>query len=137
MKELKIEAVPENIEAVIDFVNQELESHDCGFPEEMSIDIAVDEIFANISYYAYGDKTGFAEVSVEITGSPPLARIVFADSGTPFNPLKMPEPDVTLSIEEREIGGMGIHIVRKSMDSVEYLYKDGKNILTIEKYLNR
>ena len=73
---------------------------------------------------------------VEIQEDPLAAIITFIDSGMPYDPLARPDPDVTLPAEEREIGGLGIYMVKKSMDNISYEYKDGKNILTIKKYLN-
>ena len=135
MKELNIEAVRDNVDAVIDFIGEELEAHGCGFAEQMSINVAVDEIFANIANYAYGGESGSAAVRVEVTDEPFEARITFIDEGVPFDPLSVPDPDTELSLDERDIGGMGIHIVRKSMDEVSYEYKDGRNIFTVMKKL--
>ena len=135
MKELNIEAVRDNVDAVIDFIGEELEAHGCGFAEQMSINVAVDEIFANIAHYAYGGESGSAAVRVEVTDEPFEARITFIDEGVPFDPLSVPDPDTELSLDERDIGGMGIHIVRKSMDEVSYEYKDGRNIFTVMKKL--
>lgn len=64
-----------------------------------------------------------------------MISITFSDSGKPYNPLEKPDPDVTLSAEERSIGGLGIFMVKKSMDDMRYEYKDGQNILTITKRL--
>jgi anti-sigma regulatory factor (Ser/Thr protein kinase) len=99
----------------------------------MQIDIAIDEILANISFYAYTPATGTAEVGVGYDEQDGAALIVFKDSGKPFNPLEKDEPDTGLSAEEREIGGLGIFLVRKTMDSMEYRRENGFNILTIRK----
>ena len=85
--------------------------------------------------YAYGGESGSAAVRVEVTDEPFEARITFIDEGVPFDPLSVPDPDTELSLDERDIGGMGIHIVRKSMDEVSYEYKDGRNIFTVMKKL--
>ncbi len=135
-KEITVQATISNVDTVTDFINEQLEAHDCSIKAQTQIDIAIDEIFANIANYAYGDGTGEATVSVEFGEEPDVVTISFADEGIPFNPLEMDAPDVTLSAEERKIGGLGIFIVRKTMNSVEYKYKDGKNILTIKKSIS-
>ena len=133
MKELTIAATVENIEAVTDFVNEQLDAMDCPMKVQMKIDIAIDEIFGNIAHYAYGSDTGDATVRVEITEEPQAVVITFIDRGVPYDPLAKDDPDMTLSIEDREIGGLGIYMVKKSMDEVSYEYRDGQNVLTIKK----
>ena len=125
-------ACDENMEKVNDFVHSVLPSDypDC---EKYKIDVAVEEIFVNIAHYAYGENQGDAEISAIVSDG--VLRIVFSDSGTPFNPLEREDPDITLSAEEREIGGLGIFLTKKFMTSVDYEYKDGKNILAITKKL--
>ena len=133
MKELNIEATPENIDTVIAFVEEQLEEYGCGMKEQMAIDVAVDELFANIAHYAYNPETGYATVRVDVIKDPVSVEITFIDNGVPYDPLANIDPDTSLSVEDRPIGGMGIFIVKKSMDLVNYEYKDGKNILTIKK----
>ena len=133
MKELTIEAIPENVDKAIEFVDGILEENDCGMKEQMAIDVAIDEIFANVAYYAYKPGTGDVTIRVNVAGDPAVAEITFIDGGVPYDPLAKRDPDTTLSVEERKIGGLGIYIVKKSMDAVNYEYKDGKNILTIKK----
>ena len=133
MKELTIEATPENIDTVIEFVDEQLEEYGCGMKEQMAIDVAVDELFANIAQYAYSPETGYATVLVDVIKDPLSVEITFIDNGIPYDPLAKSDPDTSLSVEDREIGGMGIFIVKKSMDLVNYEYKGGKNILTIKK----
>ena len=135
MKELTIAATVENIEAVTDFVNEQLESLDCPMKAQMQIDIAIDELFGNIAHYAYNPEIGEATVRVEVVENPLSVVITFIDNGVPYDPLKNDDPDTTLSADEREIGGLGIYMVKKSMDDITYEYKDGKNILKIRKNL--
>lgn len=135
MKELTIAATIENIEPVTDFINEQLEALDCPMKVQVQIDIAIDEIFANIANYAYAPETGEATVRLEITQDPSSVIITFMDKGTPYDPLSHPDPDTTLSAEDRPIGGLGIFMVKKSMDEVTYRYEDGQNILSIRKYL--
>ena len=135
MKEMTIAAAVENIDAVTDFVSEQLEAFDCPMKVQMRISIAIDELFGTIAHYAYGDQTGDATIRVELQEEPRAAVITFIDSGVPYNPLEKDDPDTTLSAEDREIGGLGIFMVKKSMDEITYDYKDGKNMLTIKKNL--
>jgi len=135
MKELTIAATVENIETVTDFVNEQLEAIDCPMKAQMQIDIAIDELFSNIAQYAYGTETGQATVRVEALEDPESVMITFMDNGVPYDPLTKADPDTTLSADEREIGGLGIFMVKKSMDDISYEYKDGQNILRIIKKL--
>ena len=134
MKELTIEAVSENIDLVTDFINEQLDAIDCPMKLQVKIDIAVDEIFGNIAHYAYAPNTGQVTVRVELTEEPSVI-ITFFDNGIPYDPTAKADPDITLSIEDREIGGLGIYMVKKSMDEVSYEYKDGQNVLIIKKNL--
>ncbi|MBQ3841792.1 MAG: ATP-binding protein [Ruminiclostridium sp.] len=133
MKELTIEATPENVDTVIEFVDEQLEAYGCGMRAQMAIDVAVDELFANIAHYAYNPDTGYATVRVDVLKDPLSVEITFIDHGKQYDPLAKEDPDTTLALEDRPIGGMGIFIVKKSMDEITYEYKDGKNILTIKK----
>jgi anti-sigma regulatory factor (Ser/Thr protein kinase) len=135
VKELTVEAKTTNIEAVTDFVNEQLEALDCPMKAQMQIDIAIDELFGNIAHYAYNPEIGKATVRVEVIEDPLAVVITFIDNGVPYDPLAKEDPDTTLSAEEREIGGLGIYMVKKSMDDVAYEYKDGQNILKIKKNL--
>lgn len=133
MKELTVDATTANIPAVTDFVNEQLEAHGCSMKVQTQIDIAIDELFSNIAHYAYHPGVGPVTVRVELTEQPCSVVITFIDNGVPYDPLKNKDPDTTLSADERQIGGLGIFMVKKSMDAVEYTYKDGQNILTITK----
>ena len=135
MQELTIDARVENIPAVTDFVNEQLEAHGCSMKAQMQIDIAIDELFGNIAHYAYAPKAGQATVRVELEEGPRRAIITFVDNGVPYDPLKQEDPDTALSAEERQTGGLGVYMVKKSMDAAEYEYKDGQNILKITKML--
>ena len=136
MKELTVEAKTTNIEAVTDFVNEQLEALDCPMKAQMQIDIAIDELFGNIAHYAYNPEIGKATVRVEVIEDPLAVTTTFIDNGVPYDPLAKADPDTTLSAEERDIGGLGIYMVKKSMDDITYEYKDGQNILKIKKNLS-
>ena len=133
MKELTINATVENIPAVTAFVDEQLEAFDCPMKAQMQIDIAIDELFSNIAYYAYNPDVGPVTVRVEVVEDPMAVVITFIDNGVPYDPLTREDPDTTLSAEERDLGGLGIYMVKKSMDEVTYEYKDGQNILKIKK----
>ena len=94
-----------------------------------TIDMCSEEIFANISFYAYLDKNGEIEVSIEKSGD--KITMIFEDSGIPYNPLKKPDPDINLPPEERPLGGLGIYMVKNMAKNVSYERTDNKNILTL------
>ena len=135
MKEWTVGAAAENVAAVTDWINEQLESIDCPMKTQMQIDIAIDELFGNIVHYAYNPDIGSATVRVEVMEEPLSVVITFIDGGVPYDPLQAADPNTGLPVEEREIGGLGIYIVKKSMDEITYEYKDGKNILSIKKKL--
>ena len=135
MKELTIAATVENIETVTDFVNEQLEALDCPLKAQMQIDIAIDELFGNIAHYAYTPDVGDATVRVEVIDAPLSVIITFIDGGVPYDPLTAADPDTSLSAEERSLGGLGIFMVKKSMDEITYRYEHGSNILSIRKTL--
>ena len=131
--EMKITASDSNMDRVNDFI------HSC-LPESCDsiilnqIDLAVEEIFVNISHYAYNPENGDAHISADFTDN--TLTIVFKDFGKQFNPIAKEDPDITLSAEERKIGGLGIFLTKKFMDEVDYEYKDNQNILTLKKTIS-
>ncbi len=127
---LTLEAKRENLPAVTAFVEEALDG-ECPMKTKMQLDVAVDEIFTNISDYAYPDGVGTATVQTERNDG--VLTVTFADRGIPFDPLTAQEPDVTASAQDRRIGGLGIFLVRKTMDEVHYEYRDGQNVLRIRK----
>ena len=135
MKELTLEAKVQNLQQVLDFVDDALMTMNCPVKLQMQIDVAVEEIFVNVASYAYAPASGPVTVRVEETAGPKAVRITFIDSGTPFDPTAREDPDVTLSAEERKIGGLGIFMTRKSMDRMIYEYRDGRNVLCLERNL--
>ncbi len=133
--ELNIEAKIDNLDKVLAFINEKLEGNGCSMKAQMQIDIAVEEIFVNVASYAYAPKTGDALIllSFDETENSKTAVISIIDGGVPYNPLLKADPDVSLSAEDRQIGGLGIFMVKKSMDSVEYSHEGESNKLTIRK----
>lgn len=131
MMERRFNAADSELYNAIGFVEEELEKHECPMKVTMQVTVAVEEIFVNIAHYAYGEDEGDMTLGVEVTDSDVV--ICFADRGIPFDPLARPDPDVTLSAQERRIGGLGIYMVKKTMDDVQYRYEDGQNMLTMRK----
>jgi anti-sigma regulatory factor (Ser/Thr protein kinase) len=135
---ITLPAMIESCAVVTAFIDRELEKAGCPVKAMMQINIAMDEIITNIASYAYAEKGGQGNLTVHYRYNPEedTAEITFTDEGEPFDPLSAAEPDVTLSAEEREVGGLGIFLVRKTMDGVEYRREDGMNVLTIRKKLH-
>ena len=136
MAELIIDAEVGNLEKVFDFIHTQLEGVDCSPRELMQIELAVDEIFVNIANYAYDKRGGKAKISCFVKRDPIGIEISFEDSGVKYDPLSAEDPDVTLSAQERQIGGLGIFLTKKSMDELAYEYSEGRNILTMKKKLS-
>ena len=134
IKKMIIAAQVEKLNNVIDFVNAVLEENNCSMKAQMQIEVALEELFVNIAHYAYSDGNGEAEIDVSVDDG--YVEITLIDSGIPYNPLAKPDPDVTLSANERAIGGLGIFMSKKLMDDISYEYVDGKNKLTIKKKIN-
>ena len=134
MKSITVPALTEQLDTVLQFVQNELDQINCPLKICNQIAIAVEEIFVNIAHYAYRPDVGDAPIRCQVsTSGQPQITVEFLDSGKPYDPLKNADPDTTLSAEERDIGGLGIFMVKRLMDDVKYEYKDGKNILTIQK----
>ena len=133
VQEMTTDALVENIEPVTEFVVRKLEQMRCPSKARMQIEVMVDEVFGNIVRYAYPDKVGSVTIRMEEVIDPRGILIEFEDAGTPYNPLEREDPDVTLPSEERQIGGLGIYLVKKLMDEVRYEYRSGKNVLSIRK----
>ena len=137
MKELVIAADRNNLLKVQSFIDEQLEDAGCPMLTQIAIDVAVEELFVNIASYAYDQEIGVAVVQVEMLDDPLSVEITFIDNGKQYDPLAKPDPDITLGVKERKKGGLGIYMVKNSMDDMRYEYKEGKNILTIKKKLNR
>lgn len=131
MNERTYAASVDSLKEVMAFTEGELEKADCPAGEAMQISVAVEEIFVNIAYYAYPGECGRMKFGIDIADG--IVTIRFVDYGTPFDPLQMPEPDVSLDAESRKIGGLGIYMVKKTMDDVKYERKDNQNILILKK----
>jgi anti-sigma regulatory factor (Ser/Thr protein kinase) len=135
MREMDIAATLENLDAVMAFVDQQLEEAGCSMKTQMQIDLAVEEVYVNIAHYAYYPEIGGVTIRVQIEEEPLEIILTFIDKGKPYDPLAKEDPDVTLAVEDRQIGGLGIFMVKKSMDNISYEYNEGRNILTLKKKL--
>ncbi|MDO4538276.1 MAG: ATP-binding protein, partial [Coriobacteriales bacterium] len=128
-------ATIDNVQRAIDFINAELDRRMCPPRVQNRIDIALEELLVNICHYAYADQDepGKMEVKYVYKGSPSSITVELKDQGVPFNPLEHADPDRSLSFDEIEVGGLGIYMVKKSMDDIAYVYDDGSNVLAFRK----
>ena len=135
MKEKVFPASVTALDDVLEFLDTELEPYDIPVKTRFSLKIAVEEIFVNVARYAYEKDDG--DVTIALESDEDGITIVFIDCGIPFDPLAKPDPDITLSAEKRGIGGLGIFMVKKTMDQLGYEYRDGKNYFTMHKNFKR
>lgn len=126
-------AKDENLDEVLEFVETMLKDTGLLQKEILQVMVAIEEAFVNIAHYAYRDSDGKVKFIIDLDKSGKSALFCFKDSGIPFNPLDRPDPDVNLPSQAREIGGLGIYMIRKIMDDVSYRYENGENILTMIK----
>ncbi len=133
MKELLLTASDETLYTVLEAITEELDKNGCPEDVRTQILISTEEIFVNIAHYAYGGEAGEAKVTIDINSQSKICTIVFKDKGMPYNPLAKEDPDTTLSADERQIGGLGVFMVKRMMDSVSYRHEDGQNIFTMSK----
>ena len=133
--ELHIAAKVENLDEVLAFAEERLEANGCSMKAQMQLTIAIEEIYVNIAHYAYGVEGG-GDATIRFRTEGRTAVFDFIDSGVAYDPLAKPDPDITLSVEERPIGGLGIFMVKKSMDDVRYERKDDQNILSMYKSMD-
>ena len=134
--QMESKTFPAKTEALTDvlaFVEQILEKYECSMKNQTAICVAIEEVFVNVAHYAYGEMQGDVKLDIAFDKETRIVTFRMADKGVAFDPLKKPEPDITLSAEEREIGGLGIFITKKTMDLVNYAYENGENILTMTK----
>ena len=138
MAELVIQAIDTNLDMINQFIHSQLDGLDYPPTFDFQLDLAVEEIFVNIAHYAYAPDTGDVEIFCSVEKNKDghsLLTIIFKDSGIPFNPLTRPDPNPAATLEERGIGGWGIFLTKKYMDTVTYDHADGKNILTLTKQI--
>ena len=131
-RELTLPAEIDRLPEVLSFVEEQLEEIGCPMKAQMQVSVAVEEVYVNIASYAYAPGTGMATIRLALTEEQAVT-ITFIDSGVAFNPLEKEDPDVSLPAEEREIGGLGIFMTKKTMDEVRYERLDDNNVLTLIK----
>lgn len=134
MEKITIDAKLENLTSVTEFVIDALESRDCPMKVTMQMELVIEELFVNVASYAYKDSVGTVTVCRSFDDEPRAINLIFIDSGTPYNPLEHKDPDTSLGAEEREIGGLGIFLVKKNVDEISYRREEEKNILTVKKF---
>jgi anti-sigma regulatory factor (Ser/Thr protein kinase) len=130
-KEQLMQAKTEQLDALLDMINADLSEAGCPDATAVSVGICVEEIFVNVAHYGYPDGVGDVRIIEDIEGD--SITIEIQDWGTPYNPLEREDPDITLSAEERQVGGLGIYMVRNMTDGVSYEYRDGMNCLKMWK----
>ena len=133
MEKLTIDAKLENLPTVTEFVIDALEIRDCPMKVTMQMELVIEELFVNVASYAYEDEGGKVTICRKFDEEPRVLELSFIDSGTPYNPLEHKDPDTSLAAEEREIGGLGIFLVKKNVDEISYKREDEQNILTVKK----
>ena len=126
-------AKTDSLSDVLAFIEQKLETFNCSMKLQTAICVAIEEVFVNVAHYAYKDGDGIVEFNITFDEESRKVTFQMIDSGIPFDPLKKEDPDISLSAEERNIGGLGIFITKKTMDNLSYAYENGKNILTMTK----
>ena len=132
-KVLRVPAKLEELNEILTFVGSLLEAHGATSQVCTRMRMALEELYANVTLYAYPSGDGWVEIRGSVKDGVATFRII--DGGTPFNPLAKPDPNILLSGEERGIGGLGIYMVKNMVDEVEYEYTDGCNRLTLRKKL--
>ena len=131
MEKLTIDATVENLPVVTEFITSSLEEKDCSMKTIMQMELVIEEIFVNVASYAYRPNVGLVTICKEF--EPESIVISFIDRGVDYNPLKHQDPDINAELEDRDIGGLGIFLIKKNVDEISYERKDGQNILTIKK----
>ena len=130
---LRVPAKLEGMDVILAFVSYLLDINGCSTKTRTQLRIAIEELYVNVTLYAYPDGDGWAEIRGSIEDG--VATFTLIDSGRPFDPLAKEDPDIMLSGEEREIGGLGIFMVKNTMDEMTYEYRDGCNRLIMRKRL--
>lgn len=136
-KELEVEATLDNLATVLRFVEAEAEKAGCPKKETKQLAVAIEELYVNVASYAYAPAIGICIVKLQTSAESETGgwiRILLKDHGKKFNPLLQEAPDITLSADDRPVGGLGILMVKELVDRLEYMYENGENILSVEKH---
>ena len=130
MATLTVPAQTEQVDILQDLLHQQLDETGCSMAIALQLELVVEEAFVNIATHAYTQPGGTASFTCEVDRTARQIMLRFKDQGIPFDPLQSPDPDTTLKADERKIGGLGIYLIKKTMDKCEYVYEQGSNILT-------
>lgn len=133
---ITVRAVMDNLDIVLSFVRKKMNSSESGMLDCLTLEMVVEELYTNIASYAYGTQTGIVTVECSARQKPRELKVTFMDRGMPYNPLEHEDPDISVPIEERQIGGNGILMAKKMMDDIQYEFRDGVNVLTVRKQIN-
>ncbi len=136
MHKLILTAKIENLNKVFDFLDAQLSSLAYNMKAKLQLELSIEEAYVNISKYAYTSDKGEVEILSSVDEDPLQITVQFVDSGIPYNPLKTEDPDLFTDTEEKELGGLGIFLIKKNVDNIKYKYHNGKNILTLQKKLD-
>ena len=130
---LRIPAKVEGMVLIQAFVSYLLDMNNCSPQARTQLRMAVEEVYVNVTLYAYPSGEGWAEIRGRVEDGQATFQLI--DAGTPFDPLAHPDPDTMISGEERGIGGLGIFMVKTMVDEIEYSYRDGCNRLTLRRQI--
>lgn len=137
MKRITVLAKTENLGRIGAFVEETLAAVECAPKARMQLLLAAEEAFVNVARYAYDGGDGEVTITADISGDPPVATLTLTDAGTPYDPLQKPDPDTSLPAESRPIGGLGVYMMKRNVDTARYRYENGRNVLTLIKKLDR
>jgi len=129
--ELQVEAKVEHLARISEFIADALRAFGLDDRKSFELHLAVDEACANIMHYAYSEAGGTIELSCERRNG--AVRVIIKDQGKPFDPTAVPPPDLDADVEARAVGGLGIYFMRRMVDTINYEYRDGQNVLTMVK----
>ena len=136
MELIKTKADIDYLDEVTEFIDGQLEEAGCSMEVILSVELSVEEVFTNVASYAYCDGEGEVEITFEKVSDPDRIRIEISDNGLEFDPLKRPDPDISETMKNDNVGGLGIYVVKNQMDTVTYRYENERNILKMEKAIN-
>ena len=132
MKEIILKSNLDDLDSLLLEIEESLDDERISTKSKLQIELIIEELFVNLCNYAY-EKEGEIKIQYELSEDPFRIIMNFVDEGVKFNPLNKEEPDLTLNADQREIGGLGLTIVRKNVDKIDYKYENNQNVLSIEK----
>lgn len=138
MKEIKVNADVKNLDSVLQFMNEVIEPYNCSVEIQFQLELALEEAYVNIAHHAYPNDVGSTIIRCDVVEKDDKSNLLvidILDQGIPYNPIEHNDPNINSSAEERDIGGLGIYMIKNSMDALSYSYENEHNVFTIEKYL--